>query len=55
MERESFKLFREYSEAAIVKKEKLYAMESFFEELHTFLSMQGDIFSSEVRTEEAEF
>ena len=32
MERESFK---EYSEAAIVEKEKLYAMKSCFKELRT--------------------
>ena len=50
MERESFK---EYSEAAMVKKEELHAIKSCFEELYTFLSMRGDI-SWEVRTEQAE-
>ena len=30
-------------------------MKSCFKELHTFLLMQSDIFSSEVRTKEAEF
>ena len=30
-------------------------MKSCFEELHTFLSMRGDISSSEVRTQEGEF
>ena len=40
LERESFK---EYSEAAIVEKEELYAMKSCFEELYTFLS-KGAIF-----------
>ena len=49
MERESFK---EYSEAAIVEKEELYAMKSCFEELHTFLSMGGDI-PSEPNTEQS--
>ena len=40
MERESFK---EYSEATITGKTELYAMKSCFEELHTFLSIGGDI------------
>ena len=43
MEKESLKLFKEYSEATIVEKEELQAMKSCFEELHTFLSMQSDI------------
>ena len=55
MERGSFKLFKECSEVAIVEKEELKAMKSGFEELHRFLSMQSDIFSSEGRTKEAEF
>ena len=42
MERESFKLFKEYSETAIVDKKELYATN--FEELHTFLSVRGDFF-----------
>ena len=44
MERASFKLFKEYSEAAIVKKEELYVMKSCLEELHTFLTMQAIFF-----------
>ena len=47
MERESFK---EYSEAG--KNKELYAMKSCFEELHTFLSMGGDI-SLEPNTEKS--
>ena len=43
MERESFK---EYSEALIVENEELKAMKSCFDELHTFLSLWGDISSS---------
>ena len=50
MERENFKLLKEYLEAAIVEKRRALS-----DELHTFLSMQGDIFSSEVRTKEAKF
>ena len=52
MERGSLK---EYSEAAIVEKEELYAMKSCFKELHTFLLMRGEISSLEVKTQEAEF
>ena len=43
MERESFK---EYSEAAIVEKEELYAMKTCFEKLHTFLSTGAMFFRS---------
>ena len=50
MERESFK---EYSEAAIVEKEKHYAIKSCFEELHMFLSLGGNI-SSGGKTQQAE-
>ena len=35
MERESFKLFKEHSEATIVEKEELNEMKSCFEERHT--------------------
>ena len=45
MERKSCK---EYSGAAIVEKEELQAIKSCFEELHMFISMRGDISSSEV-------
>ena len=37
------KAIKKYSEAAIVEKEKLWAMKSCFEEVHTFLSMRSDI------------
>ena len=46
------KRFKEYSEAAIVEKEELYAMKSCFEELHIFINGGGgggDI-PSEART-----
>ena len=49
------KSFKECSEATKVKKEELQAMKYCFKELHMFTLMGGDIFSSEVRTEEAEF
>ena len=35
------KRFKEYSEAAIVEKEELYAMKSCFEELHIFINGGG--------------
>ena len=44
--------FKEYSEATIAEKEELYAMKSCFEELHTFLSMEGDV-SSEPNTKQS--
>ena len=38
-----------------MEKEELQAMKSCFEELYMLISMRGDISSSEVRSEEAEF